>query len=346
MGVLNRLSEKTRRWGTLAVFLLHSVSGVGTAWADMRVKDLARVGGWREMELVGYGLVTGLRGSGDKAGSNPSAQSMANLLNRLGLSLSPQEIASNNVAAVIVTARASAFSRPGSSLDARVSSVGNATSLENGTLLLTPLRGANGEIYATAQGALASDPESGGRKGKSNAVQNTTVVVPGGVLMEKVLPVPNGMNEGKLSVALHTPDYVTAERTAQALREAFKISCRALDAALIEIDIPPDFKNDPVGFAARAEMVRVGADERPRVVVNEQTGTVVSGREVKLSAVTISHAGLKIEVGRASSAGGTEGDVPTLVGLLNRVGARPKDIVTIFKMIKRLGALKADLVLM
>jgi flagellar P-ring protein precursor FlgI len=119
-----------------------------------------------------------------------------------------------------------------------------------------------------------------------------------------------------------------------------------VDAALIEVEVPTEFKNDPVGFAARAEMVRVGADERPRVVVNEITGTVVSGQEVKLSAVTISHAGLKIEVGSPSSAGGTEGDVPTLVSLLNRVGARPKDIVTIFKMIKRLGALKADLVLM
>lgn len=298
------------------------------------------------MELVGYGLVTGLRGSGDKAGSNPSAQSLANLLNRLGLSLSPQEIASNNVAAVIVTARASAFSRPGSSLDARVSSVGNAVSLEHGTLLLTPLRGANGEIYATAQGALASDPESSSRQQKANAGGATTVVAPGGVLIEKTLPVPMGMDESKLTVALHTPDYVTAERTAQALRKAFKVNCRAVDAALIEVEVPSEFKNDPVGFAARAEMVQVGADERPRVVVNEVTGTVVSGQEVKLSAVTISHAGLKIEVGSPSSAGGTEGDVPTLVSLLNRVGARPKDIVTIFKMIKRLGALKADLVLM
>ncbi|MBK8575197.1 MAG: flagellar basal body P-ring protein FlgI [Elusimicrobia bacterium] len=321
-------------------------SVVPPAQADMRMKDLARVGGWREMELVGYGLVTGLRGSGDKAGTNPSAASMSNLLNRLGLSLSPQDIASNNVAAVIVTARVSAFSRPGSSLDARVSSIGSATSLESGTLLLTPLRGADGQIYASAQGALASDPESGGNKRGANAVRSTTVVVPGGVLLEKTIPAPPAGIEGRLIVSLHTPDYVTAERAAQALRDAFKTKSRAVDAAMIEVEIPADFKEDPVGFAARVEMVRVGADERPRVVINEATGTVVSGREVKLSAVTISHAGLKIEVGVASDAGGTEGDVPTLVGLLNRVGAKPKDVVTIFKMIKRLGALKADLVVM
>jgi flagellar P-ring protein precursor FlgI len=316
------------------------------AGADMRMKDLARVGGWRELELVGYGLVTGLRGSGDKAGTNPSAQSMANLLNRLGLSLSAGDIASSNVAAVIVTARVSAFSRAGSSLDARVSSIGNAVSLENGTLLLTPLRGADGQIYGTAQGALASDPESGGKKNNNNASRATTVIVPGGVLLEKTLPAPPAGVEGRLVINLNTPDYVTAERAAQALREAFKTQCRAVDAASIEVEIPSEFKDDPVGFAARAEMVRVGADERPRVVINETTGTVVSGREVKLSAVTIAHAGLKIEVGVPSSAGGTEGDVPTLVGLLNRVGAKPKDVVTIFKMIKRLGALKADLVVM
>ncbi len=312
----------------------------------MRLKDLARVGGWREMELVGYGLVTGLRGSGDKAGTNPSAQSMANLLNRLGLSLSAGDIASSNVAAVIVTARISAFSRTGSSLDARVSSIGNATSLEGGTLLLTPLRGADGQVYATAQGPLASDPESAANRTAGAGSHNTIASVPGGVLLEKTLPPPPAGNQGRLMVNLNTPDYVTAERAAQSLREAFKTNCRAVDAALIEVEIPSDFRDDPVGFAARAEMVRVGADERPRVVINETTGTVVSGREVKLSAVTISHAGLKIEVGVPSSAGGTEGDVPTLVGLLNRVGAKPKDVVTIFKMIKRLGALKADLVVM
>jgi len=314
--------------------------------ADMRMKDLARVGGWREMELVGYGLVTGLRGSGDKAGTNPSAQSMANLLNRLGLSLSAADIASSNVAAVIVTARVSAYSRAGSSLDARVSSIGNALSLENGTLLLTPLRGSDGQVYGTAQGALASDPESGAQRNNANTAHATTVVVPGGVLLEKTLPAPPAGNEGRLIVNLNTPDYVTAERAAQALREAFKTKCRAMDAALIEVEVPNEFREDPVGFAARVEMVRVGADERPRVVINENTGTVVSGREVKLSAVTISHAGLKIEVGVPSPAGGSEGDVPSLVGLLNRVGAKPKDVVTIFKMIKRLGALKADLVVM
>jgi flagellar P-ring protein precursor FlgI len=327
----------------LALFLL-ATAVVPPASADMRLKDLARVGGWRELELVGYGLVTGLRGTGDKAGTNPSAQSLANLLNRLGLSLSPQELSSENVAAVIVTARASAYARPGSSLDARVSSIGNATSLENGTLLLTPLRGNDGQVYATAQGALASDMEPGSKK--SSASRATTVVVPGGVLLEKALASPPAGSDGKLSVVLNTPDYVTAERAAQALRDAFHTKSRALDAGQIEVEIPADFREDPVGFAARAELVTVGADERPRVVLNETTGTVVAGREVKLSAVTISHAGLKIEVGSASPAGGTEGDVPTLVSLLNRVGARPKDVVTIFKMIKRLGALKADLVIM
>jgi flagellar basal body P-ring protein FlgI len=127
----------------------------------------------------------------------------------------------------------------------------------------------------------------------------------------KSAPAPPAGNQGRLIINLNTPDYVTAERAAQALRTAFKSKCRAVDAALIEVEIPSeDFKDDPVGFAARVEMVRVGADERPRVVINETTGTVVSGREVKLSAVTISHAGLKIEVGVPSPPAGAKAMCP------------------------------------
>lgn len=326
-----------RRRALLAALMVLGTGLLRAAEAGTRLKDLARVGGWRDMELVGYGLVTGLRGTGDRPGTNPTSQSLMNLLNRLGVSLMPQDIASSNVAAVAVTARVPAFARPGAALDARVSSIGTAVSLENGTLLLTPLVGSDGKLYALAQGPLAHDPEID--DGRKNAARSTTVVLPSGVLLEQALPGP-GTSEGPLGITLHTPDFTTAERIAQALRTAFRAAARAVDPARVEVEIPSEFKDNPVAFAARIEMVAVGADEAPRVVVNQITGTVVAGHDVKISPVTIAHAGLKIEIGPA------EGDVTALVSMLDQVGAKPRDVSTIFRMLKRLGALKAELVVL
>jgi flagellar P-ring protein precursor FlgI len=146
-----------RRWAVL----LGIAGTLNLAAGETRVKDVARVGGARDLELVGYGLVTGLRGTGDRPGSGPAAQSLVNLLNRLGVAASPQELQSSNIAAVAVTARVPAFSRPGAASDARVSSLGNASRLEGGTLLLTALLGVDGKAYATAQGRLAEEPEAG-----------------------------------------------------------------------------------------------------------------------------------------------------------------------------------------
>ena len=324
----------------LVFSLVFSLMGSSLTAANLSLKDVARVGGSRDMELVGYGLVTGLRGTGDRPGTNPSAQSMANLLSRLGLTLSPQDIASSNVAAVAVTARASAYSRSGATLDARISSIGTAVSLEHGTLLLTPLLGSDGRVYATAQGALASDPEETGEKKTGNAPRATTVSLLGGVTLEKSPPVPVS-EAGPLVVTLNAPDYTTAERIAQALRQAFQTNARAVDPARVEVEVPTEFAQDPIAFAARVEWVTVSSEETPRVVINEITGTVVAGENVKVSSVTIAHRGLKIEVGRGNPA-----NVTSLVSLLDGVGARPKDVVTIFTMLKRLGALKAELVVM
>lgn len=312
------------------------------AFAQMRMKDIARIGGGRDMELVGYGLVIGLRGTGDRPGTNPSAQSLVNMLNRLGVAVSAQEIASSNVAAVAVTVRVPSFTRAGAVMDARVSSIGSAVSLENGTLLLTPLLGADGRSYATAQGALAAEPESA-PTGKAASARATTASVPGGVYMESSLPTAELAPEGLLTLRLNNPDFVTAERIAQSLRETFHTEARALDPARVEVTVPNEFREDPVAFAARVEMASVGADEAPRVVVNSLTGTVVAGRNVKITPVTIAHSGLKVEVGTEGASYSAEGSVSTLVTLLNGVGARPRDVAVIFRMLKRLGALKADL---
>lgn len=312
-----------------------------TAAADTRVKDIARVGGVRDMELVGYGLVTGLRGTGDRPGSGPAAQSLVNLLHRLGVAASPQELQSSNIAAVAVTARVTAYSRPGAALDARVSSLGNATRLEGGTLLLTALLGVDGKAYATAQGRLAEDP--GSDDDRKNAGGATTAFLPSGVLLEKATAGPGAVEDGRLSVTLDRPDAVTAERVAQALRESLRAPARATDPGRIEVEIPEDFRDDPVGFAARVERVSVTPDEAPRVVLNERTGTVIAGRGVRITPVAISHGSLKIDIGGGAA---KDADVTSLVEMLNGLGARPRDVVVIFQMLKRLGALKAELVLM
>lgn len=330
-----------RRWAVL----LGIAGTLNLAAGETRVKDVARVGGARDLELVGYGLVTGLRGTGDRPGSGPAAQSLVNLLNRLGVAASPQELQSSNIAAVAVTARVPAFSRPGAASDARVSSLGNASRLEGGTLLLTALLGVDGKAYATAQGRLAEEPEAGDdRRGAGSAGGATTAFLPSGVLLEKPLTGPAAETDGRLAVTLDRPDAVTAERIAQAVQETLKTPSRATDPGRVEVEIPEDFREDPVGFAARVERVTVTPDDAPRVVLNERTGTVIAGQGVRIAPVAISHGGVKIEIGGGPAR--AEADVTSLVDLLSGLGVRPRDVVVIFQMLKRLGALKAELVLM
>lgn len=332
------------RLGLIALLSLSGLRQPGlSAEGALMIKDIARVGVNRDLELVGYGLVTGLRGTGDKAGSNPTTQSLVNMLTRLGVTVNAGDLNTSNVAAVAVTSRLSAFAQPGSAADGVVSSIGNATSLEGGTLLMTPLLAGNGKAYAVAQGKLSPDSLDLGDE-KERKTGRATVWLSGGVQVNQPLPAPVVEDEQSLRVVLRDPNYGAAERVAQAIREELQTPARALDPSQIEVEVPGLFQKDWVAFAARVEHVPVQTEESPRVVVNEQTGTVIAGSSVKVSPVAIAHKGLKIEVegGKAHP----ETSVTTLVSALDRVGVKPRDMVMIFKMLKRLGALKADLVFM
>ncbi len=358
-----------RTVAVLAVFLL-SVPALGA----VRIKDIARVDGVRNNQLIGYGLVVGLNGTGDKSGVEFTVQSTANLLERLGVSVSPRDIKLKNVAAVIVTATLPPFARAGQRVDVTVSSIGDAKSLQGGTLLLTPLRAPNGEVYAVAQGAVLIGG-FGAQAAGGGVQQNHPTVgrIPGGALLERDAPLPD-LREGYVDLVLNRPDFTTAARLAQAVKGAFgPEAARALDAGRVRVWVPQDHAGDPVGFLAALEAVPVEPDAVARVVVDERTGTVVMGQEVRIRPVAISHGNLTVQVrpylevsqpaplsaGQTVAREGAEVTVTeeearvlmlepgeslaSLVRALNALGVSPRDLVAIFQALKAAGALQAEL---
>ncbi len=342
--------------------------------AAVRVKDIAKVDGVRRNQLIGYGLVVGLNGTGDKSGVAFTSQSTANLLERLGLSVSPDDIKLKNVAAVIVTADLPPFARAGQRLDVTVSSVGDAKSLQGGTLLLTPLRAPNGDVYAVAQGPLSIGGFGASAAGGGVQQNHPTVGrIPGGAVLERDAPLPD-LNRGYVDLVLRQPDFTTAARLAGAVNEAFGAgSARALDAGRIRVAVPDSQADDPVGFLARLEAVAVEPDAVARVVVDERTGTVVMGQDVRIRPVALSHGNLTVQItpylevsqpealsgGQTVARTGAEVTVTeeearvlllepgeTLAGLvqaLNALGVSPRDLVAIFQALKAAGALEAEL---
>ncbi|HEX7625002.1 MAG TPA: flagellar basal body P-ring protein FlgI [Anaeromyxobacteraceae bacterium] len=288
--------------------------------AAVRLKDLADVQGVRENELLGYGLVVGLAGTGDTERVLFTQQSLAGMLGRLGVRVNPTDVRARNVAAVMVTARLPAFSRPGNHLDVAVASLGNARSLGGGILLLTPLNAADGQVYAVAQGAVqvgGYDVLAGGSSLSKNTP--TTGRVPAGATVERA--VTPSLAGPTLVLGLHRPDFTTANRIAAAINAKLGAAgsaptqaatppagstpppavragpaARALDSAAVEVTVPERFHADPVALMAELEVLEVEADGRARVVVSERTGTVVAGERVRIRPVAVSHGGLQVSI--------------------------------------------------
>ncbi|MCF8127236.1 MAG: flagellar basal body P-ring protein FlgI [Deltaproteobacteria bacterium] len=263
-----------------------------------RLKDLADIKGVRKNQLVGYGLVVGLDGTGDGKDAKFTFQSLASLLERMGVTVDPKKIQKvQNVAAVMVTADLPAFAKVGVQMDVTVSSVGNASSLTGGVLLVTPLRAANGKVYAAAQGPVTT----GGFSVSGNAAKVTknfpTVgrIVAGGTIEREI---PNDfMDKGTLSLILPNPDFTNASRVAQVINKAFKGNvAKTVDAGTIEVSVPKTYRGDTVGLVAMIEQLEITPDQSSKVVINERTGTVVIGENVRLSTVAIAHGNLSIEV--------------------------------------------------
>lgn len=312
-----------------------------------RLKDVAEVKGVRENILIGYGIVVGLKGTGDSS-AEVTSQSLARLFNKLGLDVQGNAaIKSKNAAAVIVTAKLPAFSRAGNRIDVTVSSIGDAPSLEGGTLLVTPLRAGDQNVYAVAQGAVSIGSVADG------STKNFPTVgrVMSGATIEKDIDT-NFAAKKSVRLTLHSPDFTTAARLAVLINgELGGKYASARDSATIDLVVPFNYEGNTVEFMAAIENIQVNVDTKAKVVLNERTGTVVMGEKITITPVAISHGDLAIEVKdapkNAKPARVAElksgPNVSDLVKALNALGVQPKDLTAIFQTLKTMGALQAEL---
>ncbi len=307
-----------------------------------RLKDLVQVKGVRENPIIGYGLVIGLNGTGDSGGEITNT-SLRKMFEKLGLN-PKTEITSKNVAAVIVTAKLPAFARVGQKLDITVSSIGDAGSLAGGTLLVTPLKGGDGQIYAVANGPISI---GGLKKGAKFA---TTGLIANGGIVEREIAV-DFEKKNSLRFSLNNPDFTTAARIEKTINQELGGKfASAKDATTVDLIVPTTYERNIVALMAIIENMRVISDKAAKIVINERTGTIVAGGDVVVSPVAISHGDLTIEVkGGESNKPGTlyymdKGTtLNELVKSLNALGTTPEDLISIFQALKRDGALIGDI---
>ena len=347
---------------------------------SVRLKDIGSIQTVQDVQLIGYGLITGLEGNGDRRGSPFTVQSLANLMRNMGVEVDPQTIRAKNSASVMVTARLSPTSRAGSSIDVTVSSLGDAASLQGGILLMTPLQAdpPNGPVVAIAQGPVSIGGFNVEGGGGGSVSKNHPLVgrIPNGAIVQQELAPPGDVSSS-LTVTIRDPDYTTVARLAHAIDGRFGRSiASALDAGTINVIVPPDSRarGDFIEFIAKLEAVTVIPDMNARVVVNERTGTIIAGKSVMIAEVAIAHGSLSISIGpditaEAGVPGGPQAQLqlggavtvdeekPRVLALppasnvsdvakaLNALKVTPRDIIAIFQALKRAGALKAELII-
>lgn len=373
--ILPAATALTRLAGLLLAGLLLAAAPIHAA---SRLKDIAIVAGATDNQLVGYGLVVGINGDGDK---NPTytLQAMANMLQRQGLTLPASTLSAKNVAAVMVTADIPAFKKPGSRIDVTVAAMGDAKTLQGGVLIQTMLLGADGKTYAMAQGPLIIGGFSAGTGGAGGAsVQKnhpTTGQVINGAQVVREIPTDIAQNS-QIELLLREPDFTSAARLAAVINGAFPDSALALDATSVRVKIPEGAEALPVDFIARLEALPVDPDIPARIVINERTGTIVATAHIRISSCAVSHGNITITIastltasqpGPLANAGSTVvnpstettatedkrsivplPDMPTIervASALNSLGVTPRDAMAIFTAMKQAGALHADLVL-
>lgn len=313
-----------------------------------RLKDIANIRGVRTNQLVGYGIVVGLPGTGDSK-SEFTNKSIERMLDRLGVKVQAKDITSKSVAAVIITANLPAFARAGNKIDITVSTLGDASSLKGGTLVQSPLRGADQQVYVVAQGSLLV-----GSAGQGGVIE-TSARLPNGGMIER--DIGQEFSSRKMfRMTLHNPDFTTAARVVKMInRELAGKYATALDAGTVDLISAPPYEGKGVELLAMIESLEINPDQAARVVVNEKTGTVVIGHEVKISRVAISHGDLTVKVGLATGDTANKKDadrimvmeeaasVGDIVKSMNKLGVSPKDLITILQSIKAAGALHGDL---
>jgi flagellar P-ring protein FlgI len=347
-----------------------------------RVKDLAHVAGFRANQLLGYGMVVGLSGTGDRQNTEFTVQTLTNLLQEYNIRVNPVDVRVKNVAGVIVTAEVPPFVQPGTRLDATISSLGDASSLSGGVLLLTPLKGPDGNVYGVAQGpvSLGGGYTAVGIGAKVSKNHQTAGRVTAGVLLERAIPSSIVSQEGLVRINLDKPDFTTAKRISDAINQSpLAVVAQSVSPGVIAVNIPDGYKNNPVAFVSVLESVEITPDQAARIVVNERTGTVIISRDVRIAPVAVAHAGLHITVkteqqvsqpnpfGRGDTVvvpdtqitvkepdtrqlvplpGGPGVSLNEIVQALNALGVTPRDLIAVFEALREAGALQAELVVM
>ena len=343
-----------------SVLVILMISGLSSASGQVRIKDIANLFGVDEKNLVGYGLVTGLNGTGDGTRAQFTIQSVSNMLNKMGITVDPAKIRMRNVAAVMVTASMPSFMKRGGRFDVTVSSLGDARSIQGGNLVMTPLMDSNNELYAIAQGPISiggmNERGAGG-----GARENYALVgrIPRGARAEKALS-PTYENDGIIKLTVFEADFTTASRIADRINLEFGQNIAIPeDAGVVSVQIPQENveNKSQVSFIAQLEGLEVDPDTPAKVVINERTGTVIVGSKVRLLPVAISHGNLTIQIGGGANqpavvgaivvldeaAGSSVGD---LSEALNQLRVSPRDMIAIFQSLKESGALKAILKIM
>ena len=361
--------------GAIAISAAIAVPAV----ANSRIKDLASVEGVRENQLVGYGLVVGLNGTGDTLNNSPfTKQSLTSMLERLGVNTRGTNLRTANVAAVMVTANLPPFSTQGTRVDVTVSALGDSKSLQGGTLLVTPLLGADGEVYAVGQGSVAiSGFSAEGEAAKVTRGVPTVGRIANGAVVEREIDFAL-KGQTALRLALRNPDFTTAKNIAGAINEFLNANCaEPTDPATVAIQIPANYKGNIIKLLTEIELLRVSPDQRARIVVDERSGIIVIGKDVRVSTVAIAQGNLTVTISETpvvsqpnALANGQTVVVPRtninvnddagkrlaivkegvtlkdLVDGLNALGIGPRDMISILQAIKAAGALQADIEVM
>lgn len=362
----------------LLVIPSHDLWAASSQDPVVKVGNITRIKGLRDNQLVGYGLVIGLAGTGDSRRSQATIQSISNMLSEFGINVGSDEVRSQNIAAVMVTADLPPFAHSGDRLDVTVSSVGDADSIQGGTLLMAPLKAGNNQVYAVAQGAISIggyNVDSGGNQVRQN--HPTVGRIPNGALIEKELN--TGVDKEHLTFLLEQPSFETAGFIAQAINDNYKVLpggpklAKARDASQITVDVPSEYKENVVKFISQINNLEVRSSMEAKVVIDEKTGTIVFSHNVRISTVAVAHGNLTVTITTEEevsqppsfSEGETkvteetnievteeEGNITVvesnntiqnLVTALNSVGATPRDIISIIQKIKAAGALHAKL---
>ncbi|MFH2000189.1 MAG: flagellar basal body P-ring protein FlgI [Planctomycetota bacterium] len=364
---------------TIVTILTLTLLAANTALAqEVRIKDITHLDKVRDNQLTGIGLVTGLNGTGD--GTAATKQAMVNLLRKENLNVDPNEISSGNVALVLVTATLPPYARKGDEIDVTVTSIGDSTSLFGGVLVQMPLKAATGDTYAVGQGPVSIGGFSASGGAASMSKNHSTVgTIPDGAIVEREVPVTL-MDPRKrlLTFKLKIPDFATASRVAEAINKLHKGSAIAKDMKAVEVKVPRDYSEDNlISFVAGVQALTLIPDMLSKVIINERTGTIVAGSDVRVSTVAITHGNLIITIAESPevsqplpfSKGGetvtvdrtdlnvseeaanftvipSNSSVADLAMALNAIGATPRDLVVIFQLIKKAGALHAELEIM